>query len=75
MDALAASGLRYNSFHVTPLCSPTRASLLTGRHQERLDDIGGPNSNSDIPWGWSQVGNTPLRWYKQDTHGAACGCP
>src|SRR5678810_1085965 len=32
MDALAAQGVRYNNFHVTPLCSPTRASLLTGRN-------------------------------------------
>jgi arylsulfatase len=31
-DALAASGLRYNNFHTTALCSPTRAALLTGRN-------------------------------------------
>ncbi len=31
MDALAAGGLRFTNFHVTPLCSPTRAALLTGR--------------------------------------------
>jgi len=31
IDRLAAGGLRYTDFHVTPLCSPTRASLLTGR--------------------------------------------
>ena len=35
---------------------------------KRLDDIGGPESHSNIPWGWSQVGNTPLKWYKQNTH-------
>ena len=28
---LAAAGLRYNRFHTTAICSPTRASLLTGR--------------------------------------------
>ena len=43
--------------------------------QEKLDEIGGPKSNSDIPWGWSQVGNTPLRWYKQDTHGGGVRVP
>jgi arylsulfatase A-like enzyme len=32
MDALAAGGLRYNNFHVTSMCSPTRAALLTGRN-------------------------------------------
>jgi arylsulfatase A-like enzyme len=32
MDALAAGGLRYSNFHVTAMCSPTRACLLTGRN-------------------------------------------
>ncbi|HEY1119760.1 MAG TPA: sulfatase-like hydrolase/transferase, partial [Acidimicrobiales bacterium] len=31
IDALAADGLQFTNFHVTPLCSPTRAALLTGR--------------------------------------------
>ena len=30
VDRLAAEGLRYTNFHVNPMCSPTRASLLTG---------------------------------------------
>jgi arylsulfatase len=34
----------------------------------RLDDIGGPNSHSNYPWGWAQAGNTPFKWYKQNTH-------
>lgn len=32
MDRLAAGGLRYNRFHTTALCSPTRAALITGRN-------------------------------------------
>jgi arylsulfatase A-like enzyme len=32
MDKLAAEGLRYNTFHTTALCSPTRAALITGRN-------------------------------------------
>ncbi len=35
---------------------------------ERLDDIGGPHSHTNYPWGWAQCGNTPFRWYKQNTH-------
>jgi arylsulfatase A-like enzyme len=31
-DRLAAGGLRYANFHVTSMCSPTRACLLTGRN-------------------------------------------
>lgn len=30
LDALAAEGVRFTNFHVNPMCSPTRASLLTG---------------------------------------------
>ncbi len=30
MDKLAANGLKYNRFHTTALCSPTRVALLTG---------------------------------------------
>src|SRR5690606_35864077 len=32
LDRLAANGLRYTRFHTTAMCSPTRASLLTGRN-------------------------------------------
>lgn len=32
MDRLASEGLRYNRFHTTALCSPTRAALITGRN-------------------------------------------
>jgi arylsulfatase len=35
-DRLAASGLRYNCFHVNSLCSPTRAALLTGRNNHQV---------------------------------------
>jgi arylsulfatase len=36
LDRLAKGGLRYNRFHVTALCSPTRASLLTGRNHHAV---------------------------------------
>ena len=43
--------------------------------QDRLDDIGGPASHSNYPWGWAQVGNTPLKWYKQNTFGGGVRDP
>ena len=30
LDRMAAEGVRFSNFHVNPMCSPTRASLLTG---------------------------------------------
>ena len=35
-DRLAANGLKYNRFHTTALCSPTRAALLTGRNHHSV---------------------------------------
>lgn len=32
MDRIAGEGIAYNRFHTTAMCSPTRASLLTGRN-------------------------------------------
>jgi len=36
MDRLAKAGITYNRFHTTAMCSPTRASLLTGRNHHRV---------------------------------------
>ena len=36
LSKLAEEGVRYNSFHTTAICSPTRASLLTGRNHIRV---------------------------------------
>ena len=35
---------------------------------ERIDDVGGPHSHTNYPWGWAQCGNSPFKWYKQNTH-------
>ncbi len=45
IDRLASDGLRFNRFHVTALCSPTRAALLTGRNHHAV----GMGFLSDIP--------------------------
>jgi arylsulfatase A-like enzyme len=36
LTQLAESGIAYNAFHTTSICSPTRASLLTGRNHHRV---------------------------------------
>ena len=55
-DRLAAGGLRYNRFHVTGMCSPTRGALLTGRNAHKVGmgfvadiPIGFPGYNGRIP--------------------------
>jgi arylsulfatase len=40
MDRLAVEGLRYNHFHTTALCSPTRAALITGRNHHSASFAG-----------------------------------
>jgi arylsulfatase A-like enzyme len=57
-------------------------SFFNGRPEDvdelaatRLDDIGGPRSHSNYPWGWAQAGNTPLKWYKQNTYGGGVRDP
>ena len=37
MDQLAQDGLRFNTFHTTALCSPTRAALITGRNHHSYE--------------------------------------
>jgi len=36
-DTLAREGLRFNEFHTTAMCSPTRAALLTGRNHHAVE--------------------------------------
>ena len=41
----------------------------------RIEDIGGPKSHSNFPIGWAMASNTPLRRYKQNTHGGGIRDP
>jgi arylsulfatase len=56
LEKLAARGLRYNNFHTTAICSPSRAALLTGRNHHmvgygNLQDVasGYPGYDNYIP--------------------------
>ena len=64
-DALAATGLKYNRFHTTALCSPTRQALLTGRNHHTcgmggITEIatGSPGYNSVLPNTISPIART-----------------
>jgi arylsulfatase A-like enzyme len=62
-DKLANAGLRYNTFHTTALCSPTRSALITGRnHHTNATGVitemgtGFPGYNSLMPKSSGTVG-------------------
>ena len=52
MDKLASNGLRYNNFHTTALCSPTRMALKTGRNHHTT------NTGSIMETATAYPGNT-----------------
>jgi len=56
LDSLAKNGLRYNNFHTTALCSPTRAALKSGRNHHTVNmgfitemATGMPGATGQIP--------------------------
>ena len=60
---VAEDGLRYNQFHTTALCSPTRSAMLTGRNHHSVGfgaiseiAVGYPGYNSVIPDSKATVG-------------------
>src|SRR3954466_15833642 len=64
-EKLATNGLKYNRFHTTALCSPTRAALLTGRNHHTvgmggITEIasGAPGYNSILPNSCSPIART-----------------
>ncbi|MBW1860626.1 MAG: sulfatase-like hydrolase/transferase [Deltaproteobacteria bacterium] len=64
IDRLAEGGLRYNNFHTTALCSPTRASLMAGRNphaiglgSHALTAMGFPGYNAIVPETAKSVAN------------------
>ena len=71
MDRLAKSGLIYNQFHTTALCSPTRAALLTGRNHQSVGfgnitefASGYPGYDSVLP---KSAARSATFWWTTDT--------
>src|SRR5262249_27719694 len=40
----------------------------TDEMYERIEEIGGPLSHNNYPWGWTMAGNTPFRRWKREVH-------
>ncbi len=64
IDKLAEGGLRFNNFHTTALCSPSRASLMAGRYphsiglgSHALTAMGFPGYNAIMPESAKSVAN------------------
>jgi arylsulfatase len=64
IDGLAKGGLRYNNFHTTALCSPSRATLMAGRNphsiglgSHALTAMGFPGYNAMVPPSAKSVAN------------------
>ena len=53
-EKLASGGLKYNRFHTTALCSPTRQALLTGRNHHSVG-MGGVTEIATFAPGYSSV--------------------
>ena len=65
IDKLAAGGLRYNNFHTTALCSPSRAAILAGRNHHSiglgshaLTAMGFPGYSGRVPMTAQEVTKT-----------------
>ena len=58
MDRLAQSGLRFNNFHTTALCSPTRNALKTGRNHHTVNTGSIMESSTAFPGNTGQNPNS-----------------
>lgn len=53
IDQLVSSGIRFDNFYANcPVCSPTRASLLTGRYPELVGVPGVIRTHAENSWGY-----------------------
>jgi len=58
LDSLAQQGLRYNNFHTTALCSPTRAALKAGRNHHTVNMAFITEMATGFPGATGQVPNS-----------------
>ena len=76
LDSLMASGLRFTNFYANcPVCSPTRAALLSGKYQERVGVPGVIRTYPENNWGYLSPSATllPQALKKESYRTAAIG--
>jgi arylsulfatase A-like enzyme len=47
----------------------------TNELYRRIDEIGGPASHNNYPWGWTMAGNTPFKRWKREVHHGGVAAP
>jgi arylsulfatase A-like enzyme len=62
LDGLAQGGLRYNNFHTTAVCSPTRAALKSGRNHHTVNMGFITEMATGFPGNTGQIPNASRRW-------------
>jgi arylsulfatase len=65
-NGASAEGGRDGSINDIRLTNLDPASVA--EMHDRLDEIGGPLTHNNYPWGWTMAGNTPFRRWKREVH-------
>jgi arylsulfatase A-like enzyme len=65
IDRLCREGVELNHHYVSPVCTPTRIGLLTGRYWSRFGNTN-PNNERCLPWGTETIASA-LRRVGYDT--------
>ena len=76
MDKIAREGMRFDNFYANcPVCSPTRAALLTGRYQDHVGVPGVIRTHPENSWGYldTQAQLLPTVLKKAGYHTAIIG--
>ena len=66
LTEIAAQGMTFNAVTSTPLCGPSRASMLTGKHTHNHGVKGNDKQNFNDDWYENVLGNTFADWCQDD---------